>query len=136
MVILWISWWKNKSFWQRFTCTLKFQDLTFLQVIGKKLACKWFATFLIQVNLCQKLLFFHQLTHNMTTNCSLNYKFSKWKLQARTFCVHELFWMSKQKTICEHNMFLACNFMYWTRNTMNNLSTYCGLVDEKIRASD
>ena len=28
-----------------------------------------FAT--IQVNLCQKLLFLHQLTHNMTTDCGL-----------------------------------------------------------------
>ena len=26
----------------------------------------------IQVNLCQKHLFLHQLTHNMTTDCSLN----------------------------------------------------------------
>ena len=32
---------------------------------------------IIQVNLCQKLLFFlHQLTHNMTTDCSLDYKFN------------------------------------------------------------
>ena len=28
----------------------------------------------LQVNLCQKLLFLHQLTHNMTTDSSLNYK--------------------------------------------------------------
>ena len=27
-------------------------------------------------------------------------------------------------------------FMYWTCNSMNNLSSYCGLVDAKIRASD
>ena len=30
----------------------------------------------LQVNLCQKLLFLHQLIHNMTTDCSLNYVFS------------------------------------------------------------
>ena len=30
----------------------------------------------LQVNLCQKLLFLNQLTHNMTTDCSLNYKFN------------------------------------------------------------
>ena len=30
----------------------------------------------VQVNLYQKLLFLHQLTHNMTTDCSLNYKFN------------------------------------------------------------
>ena len=27
-------------------------------------------------------------------------------------------------------------FMYWTCISMNNLSSYCGLVDAKIRASD
>ena len=27
-------------------------------------------------------------------------------------------------------------FMYWTCNSMNNLSLYCALVDAKIRASD
>ena len=27
-------------------------------------------------------------------------------------------------------------FMHWTCNSMNNQSSYCGLVDEKIRASD
>ena len=31
---------------------------------------------IVQVNLCQKLLFLHQLTHIMTTECSLNYKFN------------------------------------------------------------
>ena len=60
----------------------------------------------LQVNLFQKHLFLHQLTHNMKKDCSLNYKFSTWKLQAqnmgRTCCVHKLFWMSKQKqkSIC------------------------------------
>ena len=32
---------------------------------------------IIQVNLCQKHLFLHQLTHNKTKYCSWNYKFSK-----------------------------------------------------------
>ena len=30
----------------------------------------------VQANLCQKLLFLHQLTHNMTTDFSLNHKFN------------------------------------------------------------
>ena len=30
----------------------------------------------VQVNLCQKVSFLHQLTQNMTTDCSLNYKFN------------------------------------------------------------
>ena len=37
----------------------------------------------VEVNLCQKLLFLHQLTHNMTKDCPLNYEFSTWKLQAQ-----------------------------------------------------
>ena len=64
--------------------------------------CNIFTNFLsiflhVQVNLCQKCLFSHQLTHNMTKDCSLIYQFSTWKLQAqnmvRTCCVHKLFWM-------------------------------------------
>ena len=42
----------------------------------------------IQVNLCQKFWFLHQLTHNMTTDCSLNYKFNTWKFQAQTWGEH------------------------------------------------
>ena len=37
----------------------------------------------VQVNLCQKHLFLQQLTHNMSKDCSLNYEFSTWKLQAQ-----------------------------------------------------
>ena len=36
----------------------------------------------VQVNLCQKGLFLHQLTHNFIIDCSLIYQFSTWKLQA------------------------------------------------------
>ena len=56
----------------------------------------------------------------------------------RTCCVHKFFWMSK--TISVHNMFSPCSelgiFMYWTCNSMNNLSSYYVLVDAQIRASD
>ena len=55
---------------------------------------------LVQVNLCQKLLFLHQLTHNMMTDCSLNYKFNTWKFQAQTWGEHDVyrncFWHSEQ----------------------------------------
>ena len=51
----------------------------------------------VQVNICQKLSFLPQITHNMTTDCSLNYEFSTWKFQAqnmsRTCCVHKLFFV-------------------------------------------
>ena len=54
----------------------------------------------------------------------------------------KLFWRSKQKqkTICVHNMFLTCSelgvIMYWTWTSMNNLLSYCGLFEAKMRASD
>ena len=74
----------------------------------------------VQVNLFQKHLFLHQLTHNTTKDCSLNYKFSRWKFQAqnigRACCVHKLFWMSKQKqknNLCTQHvlpMFWSWNF--------------------------
>ena len=56
---------------------------------------------LVQVNLCQKVLSLHQLTHNRTTPiCSLNYKFNTWKLQAQTWGEHVVyrncFWHSEQ----------------------------------------
>ena len=46
----------------------------------------------------------------------------------------------KQKTIFVHNMFSPCSelvvFLYWTGKSMNNLLSYCGLVDVRINASD
>ena len=57
----------------------------------------WFFAFLsrlVQVNLCQKLLFLHQLTHNMTTDCSeLQVQYMKIPSSnlGRTCCVQKLF---------------------------------------------
>ena len=58
----------------------------------------------VQVNLCQKLIFLHQLNHNMTTDCSLNYKFNTWKFQAQTWGEHIVY-----RTIFVHNMFSPCS---------------------------
>ena len=72
----------------------------------------------VQVNLCQKLLFLQN--------------------KGRTCCVHRLFWILK--AISVHNMFSPCIelgiFTHWNCKSMNNLSSYCGLVDTKIRPSD
>ena len=93
----------------------------------------------LQVNLFQKHLFLHQLTHNMTKYCSLIYQFSTWKLQAHNMLGTQilflfLFWHSEQF------MYTTCSelvvFMYWTGKSMNNLLSYCGLVDPRISASD
>ena len=73
----------------------------------------WTLFLLLQVNICQKHLFLHQRTHNMTTDFSLNYAFSTWKFQAqnmlRTCCVHKLFWMSKQKTNKKQFVYTTCS---------------------------
>ena len=72
----------------------------------------------VQVNLFQKRSFLHQLTHNMTTDCSLNYEFSTRKIQV-------------QNILCTKILNL-----YFSGNSMNNLSSYCGLTDSRMRASD
>ena len=72
----------------------------------------------VQVNLCQKLLFLHQLTHNMTTDCSLNYQFSTWKFQLRTCQEHVVYtncflFLTFSSILCTQNvldMFWAWNF--------------------------
>ena len=64
-------------------------------------------SFRIQVNLCQKLLFLHQLTHNMTTDCSLNYKFNTSSNLGRACCVQKLF--LKFRKIFVHNMLTPCS---------------------------
>ena len=55
---------------------------------------------ILQVNLCQKLSLLHQLTHNMTTDFSLNYKFNTWNFQAQAWGEHVVyricFWHSEQ----------------------------------------
>ena len=70
--------------------------------------------------------------------CSLIYQFLHENYKLRTFCVHKLFWMSKQKQkiVYVHNMFWACSFHVRTGKSMNNLLPYCGLVDARIRASE
>ena len=60
-------------------------------------------------------------------------RFSFLRTWGRTCGVQKLFWMSK--TLSAHNIFSPCSklgiFMYWTCNSINNLLSYCGLVDAK-----
>ena len=53
---------------------------------------------LIQVNLCQKDSFLNQLTHNMTTDCSLNPEFSTRKFQAQNMLCTKIVLNVKTKT--------------------------------------
>ena len=59
----------------------------------------------IQVTLCQKLLFLHQLTHNMPTDCSLNYQFSTWKFQAQNM---GRTWEEHENMLCTKIVFCFC----------------------------
>ena len=141
----WTVHWKTPKNWSSVLMHVEKEMSNEWLLILKKNICTHNIIY-VQVNLFQKFLFLHQLTHNMTKYCSLNYKFSTWKFQAqnmgRTCCVQKLFWMSKQKekTIFVQNMFSPCSelvvFMYWTGKSMNNLLSYCGLVDVRINASD
>ena len=55
----------------------------------------------IQVNLSQKHLFLHQLTHNMTQDCSLIYQFCTWKQQAQNMlCTFVILWANWCKNKC------------------------------------
>ena len=84
-------------------------------ILGKKYVGVWWTTIVstsnVQVNLFQKLLFLFFVVFVLTF-----------------------------RTIYAHNMFSPCSelvvFMYWTGKSMNNLLTYCGLVDPRISASD
>ena len=70
---------------------------------------------LVQVNLCQKLFFCRTWgEHVVYKNCSE--------------CQKQLLYTLPR--------FETWIFMYWSCNSMNNLSSYCGLVDAKMRASD
>ena len=76
----------------------------------------------VQVNLFQKHLFLHQLTHNLTKDCSWNF--------------HENYKCKYGRIVwAEHVLpvFCACSFH---GNSMNNLLPYCGLIDAKTRASE
>ena len=70
----------------------------------------------LQVNLCQKLSFLQNM--------------------GRTCCLHKLFWMSKtisvpNSTCSPHALSLEFSCIKLVHNSMNNLSSYCGLVDAK-----
>ena len=74
----------------------------------------------IQVNLCRKHLFLRHLTHNMTTDCSLNYEFGTMKLQENSILVlcSSLFMLCTKNVLnvkTENNMcgFLALNSIQW-----------------------
>ena len=84
---------------------------------------------IVQVNLFQKPSFLYQSTHNMMRYCSLNCKkntSSEHVLYKNCFCFHI------QNNICTKH-FLT---LYFSCNSMNNLSSYYWLNDSRTRASE
>ena len=69
-----------------------------------------------------------------------NWITNSWKLQAQhMLCMYiKLFWMSKQKQIwfTKHVITELVVFLYCTPNSSNNLSSYFGLIDARMSASD
>ena len=68
----------------------------------------------VQVNLCQNLFFFAEHGENM-------------------LCTKIVLNVRNQHVLPRFEIGI---FMFWTCNSMNNLSSYCGLVGAKIRPSD
>ena len=55
------------------------------------------------------------------------------KYKFTTCCVQILFWMSKQKNnFCTQHIVN----LYFSGNSMNNLLSYCGLTDARMRVSE
>ena len=75
----------------------------------------------IQVNLCRKLSFLNQLTYNMTRDCSLNSP-----KNTIVFC------FDIQNNICTQHVLN----LYFSGYSMNSVSSYCGLIDSRMRVSD
>ena len=95
---------------------------------------------MVQVNICQKFLFLHQLTltnqqYDERLFIELRVQYIK-NCKLRTCCVHKLFLVLTFRTIYVHNMFWACNFdvcnefvIQWT------MFCYIELDDARISAS-
>ena len=88
--------------------------------------------YVLQVNLSQKLSFLNQLTHNVTRDCSLNYK----KSTSSEHVVYKFCFKyqnnNKKTNFCTQHVLN----LYFSCNSMKNLSSYCGLTDSRMRASN
>ena len=80
--------------------------------------------------------FLNQLTHNLMTDCSLIPNFSTRKIQVENMLCSNIVFVLVFKTIFYTTCSQLVFFLFWTRESMNNLSSNCGLVDARIVASD
>ena len=63
---------------------------------------------IVQVNLCQKLLFLHHLTNIMTTDCSFFMKILSSEYLQNMLCTQIVVFVLTFRTIFVHNMFFRC----------------------------
>ena len=91
----------------------------------------FFTSYQLQVNLCQKLLFLHQLIHN-TYNNRLFMKIASSE-HGENMLSTQIIFVVIFRTIYVHNMFSPC---FELSNLMNNLLSYCLLFDARISASE
>ena len=102
----------RNCFWQRFTCNSK-SLTTYLMLNNKNI----FFQVYTGKSLSEALLFGEHGEKMLCTEIILNV--------INNFCTQHVL-----------PRFELGIFMYWHCNSMNNLSSYCGLVDAKVRASD
>ena len=106
------------------------------KVDGEMLKMTWQKLMFVHVNLFQKHLFLHQLTHNMTKDCLLKVQYMKMARSEHVLNVNCSEYQNKSK---KQFVYTTCSelvvFVYWTGKSMNNLLSYCGLVDPRISAS-
>ena len=81
-----------------FTYSCPIHVVNFTLILISILATDYIQKRRVEVNLCQKLLFLHQLTHNMTTDCSLFMKSTEYlqNMLCTQIVVFVLFWHSEQ----------------------------------------
>ena len=76
-----------------------------------------------------------QYDNRLFVDSRLQYKKNtSWEPIVYKNCFLFLFWHTKQflYTTCSQLVF----FLYWSQELMNNLSSYCGLTDSRMSASD
>ena len=128
-----------KNAFEKERCQVSYGNLIRWYKSSMILSTKWMP---LQVNICQKHLFLNQLStiwrqivHWITSSAHENSKLRTcWEDYVYINC-SECQTKNKKQFVYTTSSELAI-FMCWTRNSMNNLSSYCGLVDAKIRTSD
>ena len=86
---------------------------------------QWCITYtFVQVNLCQKLLFLHQLTNNTTTDCSLSMKIISSEYLQNMFWHSEQFWY----TTCSADV--ASFWKRFTCTSIDCLSVFVNMSKE------